>query len=139
MRLPRVRNLRHEYFSPAYQSQPKNISYLLINIRPTPLLEQERSRTCSPSRRRRKIWSSSSTAPPTSHIHQVSQRREQLPTIRKRRNADKKYMRCRRTFWASERADCALKSRPLVALCITNHSLYIQYNIFFVEIKLYSS
>ena len=54
-------------------------------------------------------------------------------------NADKKYMRCRRSFWASERADRARKSRPLVALCITYHSLYIQYNIFFVEIKLYSS
>ena len=84
------------FFSPAYQSQPKNISYLLINIRPTPLLEQEKSHTYSPSHRQRKNWPSSYTAPPTSPI----QRRELLPTIREQGNADKKFRWCRRAFWA---------------------------------------
>ena len=65
----------------------QNISYLLVNIRPTPLLEQEKPRSYTPSHRRRKSWPSSCTAPPTS----PTQRRELLPTIREQGNADKEF------------------------------------------------
>ena len=36
----------------------QNISYLLVNIRPTPLLEQEKPRSYTPALRRRKSWPS---------------------------------------------------------------------------------